>query len=486
MLATQQSIQVPIEVPKAPALATEPSLRALGVYGFDKLQPVVWASLASGDPLLLIGNAGTGKTFLLNSLSEALGLEHRHYNASLISFDDLVGFPFPAEDNRSVNYLPTPATVWEAQSVLIDEINRCKPEHQNRLFSLVHERKVQGIALDRLEYRWAALNPPPDPEDPNAEVYDGVEPLDRALADRFAFLIEVPDWGGLSDADKHLVADPSGNGQLSEDDGLLSASVAHWRKEFEELSRTPPRIVIDYACIVADQLKSAEIRLSPRRVRQIARNLLALIAVSSDLSKEKIFLLGLQSSLPQVACGDRIERKVVRAAHITAWEILNANLRDRWLSEFRVQTSILGKVKKLCDGPPDPDTGSIAISQALSSLSEPKKAAFVFAIYPAAAKGHLGIGAEGVHALSDFAGKILEVDGNIQWRGRRGPVTPPNPFEQIVKKLESRISGPRLIRARQLFAWFAVNKIEVGKPFWLEKTFNEAVEQIARHTGLDQ
>ncbi len=481
MSAIQHSVKLSADTPNTPASDIEPSLQALGVYGFNDLQPVVWASLASGDPLLLIGNAGTGKTFLLNSLSEALGLEHRHYNASLISFDDLVGFPYPSEDNQSVHYLPTPATVWDAQSVLIDEINRCKPEHQNRLFSLVHERKVQGIALDRLEYRWAALNPPPDPEDPNAEVYDGVEPLDRALADRFAFLIKVPDWHELSNADKYLVADPSGTGRVSDDDELLPKMVVHWKKEFESLLQNPPRIIIDYACIVADQLKSAEIRLSPRRVRQIARNLLALIAVTGDLSTEKIFLLGLQSSIPQVACGDRIEEKVVRAAHTIAWELVHANQRNRWLLEFRTQTSIVGKVEKLCEGPPDPDTGSIAISQALSSLPEPKKGAFAFSVYPAAAKGYLGIGAEGVHALSDFAGKILEVDGDVQWRG-----TNSNPFEQIIKKLESRISGARLIRARQLFAYFTVNEIEVGKPFLLEKTFNEAVQQIARHTGLDQ
>jgi len=43
---------------------------------------LVLAALVTEDPLLLIGASGTGKTFLLNSLSEALGLEHRHYNAS--------------------------------------------------------------------------------------------------------------------------------------------------------------------------------------------------------------------------------------------------------------------------------------------------------------------------------------------------------------------------------------------------------------------
>ncbi len=43
----------------------------LGVYGFDPVEPLVIAALVSGDPLLLIGKGGTGKTFLLNSISEA-------------------------------------------------------------------------------------------------------------------------------------------------------------------------------------------------------------------------------------------------------------------------------------------------------------------------------------------------------------------------------------------------------------------------------
>ena len=120
----------------------EPFLRPLGAYGFDEQETVLLAALVSEDPLLLIGRSGTGKTFLLNTLSEALGLEHRHYNASLLSFDDLVGFPYPDDAREKVNFLETPATIWGAESVLVDEISRCKPEHQNRLFSLIHERRV--------------------------------------------------------------------------------------------------------------------------------------------------------------------------------------------------------------------------------------------------------------------------------------------------------------------------------------------------------
>ena len=123
-------------------------LKALGVYGFETQELAVLAALVTCDPLLLIGRSGTGKTYLLNSLSEALHLEHRHYNASLISFDDLVGFPYPDEEKSSIRFLETPATIWGAESVLVDEISRCKPEHQNRLFSLVHERKLQGLPLE--------------------------------------------------------------------------------------------------------------------------------------------------------------------------------------------------------------------------------------------------------------------------------------------------------------------------------------------------
>ncbi|MFM7901412.1 MAG: hypothetical protein ACKPAD_05440, partial [Bacteroidota bacterium] len=49
-------------------------LRKLGVFGFDEVEPIILAALVSEDPILLIGEAGTGKTFLLNSISEAMRL----------------------------------------------------------------------------------------------------------------------------------------------------------------------------------------------------------------------------------------------------------------------------------------------------------------------------------------------------------------------------------------------------------------------------
>ena len=94
-----------------------------------------------------------------------------------------------------LDYIQTPAAIWGAQSVFIDEISRCRPEVQNKLFSIVHERRVQGLELRDLVYRWSAMNPPA--ADDGDSPYAGSEPLDRALADRFAFVLDIPDWQRL-------------------------------------------------------------------------------------------------------------------------------------------------------------------------------------------------------------------------------------------------------------------------------------------------
>ena len=164
----------------------------LGLHGLDSIEPVVLASLATESPLLLIGVHGSGKSLLLERIADALGLAWRHYNASLLNFDDLVGYPLPDADGH-LRFIQTPASVWGAQAVLIDEISRARIDIQNRLFPIIHEKKVQGLPLGDLRHRWAAMNPP-GCQDDDELAYAGSEPLDLALSDRFAFQVSVPDW----------------------------------------------------------------------------------------------------------------------------------------------------------------------------------------------------------------------------------------------------------------------------------------------------
>lgn len=77
----------------------------LGLYGWKKLEPVILAALATEMPMLLIGKHGAAKSFILERISEALKLNYRFYNVSLINYEDLVGIPIPSKDKKSLEYI---------------------------------------------------------------------------------------------------------------------------------------------------------------------------------------------------------------------------------------------------------------------------------------------------------------------------------------------------------------------------------------------
>jgi MoxR-like ATPase len=459
----------PEQAPQALTTSSNPPrLQDFGVYGFGGVEVVIWTALVTEDPLLLIGRAGTGKTFLLNSLSEALGLEHRHYNASLISFDDLVGFPFPDAESGGVKFLETPATIWPAESVLIDEISRCRPEHQNRLFSLIHERRIQGVGLDRLRYRWAAMNPP-GIDQGGDEDYAGSEPLDPALADRFGLLVESVDWDRLGAEERRAVATPDGDGRKACDGGRLVAALRDWRAAFQRaMHRCPPHI-LDYVTTVADHLVSAGIRVSPRRARLITRSLLAVDVIQGG-SDDAVTLQILSCSLPHRAWGAVPDEVAVRAAHRAAWETAGRG-EQAWVHRFLSAPRLAEKIRILLASCPSEDAGTQAIGELLACEPAYRAAAFAFATFPAASAGKLPVGAEGVNDLGRLAVPIFKVDGEVGWSD------PPQAFTAVARALRP-LSGPRLARARQLFYHCLIEGKPLTNPAELEADFHEAIELI--------
>lgn len=456
-------------------------LPELRVYGFDVVEPLILAALVTEDPLLLIGPSGTGKTYLLNSLSEALGLVHRHYNASLISFDDLVGFPYPDEAKASVRFLETPATVWGAESVLVDEINRCKPEHQNRLFSLVHERKIQGQPLTALRYRWAAMNPCSTDQSVD-ENYLGTEPLDAALADRFSIILEVGDWDDLSDDDRRLVAAPAGEGAIANDHGRLKTVLEIWRRVFlEHLASCPVRIV-DYVCAVTSALIEGGIRISPRRTRLITRTLLAAMVVEgrdpdapAGRECDALFRKVLESSLPQRASGTAPAADKIQAAHRLAWGAAMAQGVDRWLHYFHLERRLDRKAQLLLNGCPNRDTGTLAVEQLLSREPKERAAAFALAAFPAAVDGRIPIGAEAVNDLGRIAQQLLTVDGEIHWQERHAITNSTHPELAVFAAALAPLEPTRRARSEQLLYFCLVNNLRVAQPREFEAEFDRCV-----------
>jgi MoxR-like ATPase len=285
------------------------------------VEPVILAALIQQDPMLLIGPHGTGKSYLLNRLAASLRLQHRHYNASLLNFDDLVGYPLP-NGSGGLDYIQTPASIWGAQSVFIDEISRCRPEVQNKLFSIIHERCVQGLPLLDLVYRWSAMNP--SAADDGDSPYAGSEPLDRALADRFAFVLDIPDWHRLGqEAQEHLI--------LTADTPLDSAAAARLAAALETGRRMAARIreslaavLARYVRIVCALLRQANLVLSPRRAVMLLRNIAGVHAArlldSADADAAASAFLALRHSLPQRATGEAVNETSVLAAHKEAWK----------------------------------------------------------------------------------------------------------------------------------------------------------------------
>ena len=300
-------------------------LASLGLHGLSHLDAPVLAALASETPMLLIGPHGSAKSALLERLAIALRLEHRHYNASLISFDDLVGFPVP--DGDGLRYLRTPATLWGAQSVFLDEISRCRPEVQNKLFSIVHEKRVQGIALDTLRYRWAAMNPPaaPDAAD-ELDVYVGSLPLDPALADRFGFVLHLPGLDDLSPEARRCVI-RSGLGPAHPEAAAIDVPdlVVRCGRSTALCASLHGDWITAYASALVVPLRQAGLAISGRRAAMLAANIAAVHGARRTLGADNSgdesgaiadsALVALRHSLPHRAQGKPVDAGVIASIH---------------------------------------------------------------------------------------------------------------------------------------------------------------------------
>lgn len=329
------------------SLITEP----LGLYGWKKTEPVLLAALLSEEPLLLVGAHGCAKSFVLERLAESLGRTFRAYNASLINYDDLVGVPLPDATRTKLEYLSSPESIWDAEVVFVDEISRTRPELQNKLFPIIYDRRVQGRPLTRLVYRWAAMNPPPsdeDLDDGNAD-YIGSEPLDAALADRFPYIVSVPEWDDLSSADQRkILADQfAGRHEFPVD---IRELVAEARARYEALLPDLVSRLTPYVITLVAKLHAAHYDVSTRRATMLLRSVIAVHAArqvlahaageETELDLYESARLALLNTLP-----DRARRRLniaeLTAICKTVWELVALDASDPLVHLMRITNPVL-------------------------------------------------------------------------------------------------------------------------------------------------
>ncbi len=295
-------------------------LRELGIIGVDRLDAVILAALATKAPILLIGAHGTAKSLLLARLAEALGLSFRHYNASLLNYDDLVGYPLP-DPSGSLRFVQTPASVWGAQAVFLDEISRCRPEMQNKCFPIIHEKCIQGIPLAGLEYRWAAMNPPPTESSAGSDAseYLGSESLDIALADRFPFVVEMPHWRDFSEADRLALVGLNITEISPEAKLAIAAMVKLVRERLLFVEGAFKAWVCEYVQLIALELVAMGLHLSARRAVMLRDAVLSMHAarwtLSAQFKMDESAWIALKHTIPDRAWGAVVDEGRMQLAH---------------------------------------------------------------------------------------------------------------------------------------------------------------------------
>lgn len=372
-------------------------LRSLGIIGWEELELPILAGLVTGDPVLLLGTHGEGKTHAVQVIFKALGKKIKTYDASKAMFEDILGFPVPAAvvnqqqalsalvaqaagqktsfspvnlGQADIVYLKTPLSIDdETEAIFIDELSRAKPQTQNKWLELIRSRTIMGMKT-RVKWVFAAMNP---------LSYTGTNVLDKALLGRFAFFLPVPETIDLEFEEAKTVT-LMDNGEdaialkevLGEEFYQLSGvynpedtekaaetlrrTVYKAQHLFFEVAKQYSNIVADYITVLAKTLATDNIKIDGRRRSMLRRNIIACLAVEKARGNplpegEQLADLVwniLQVSLPFVADDENLDMVKLQVAHRAAADTLHHG--DTYLYELNALTDPLEIAKALTEG----------------------------------------------------------------------------------------------------------------------------------------
>jgi len=153
------------------------------IVGQDTVIDQILLSIFSGGHALLIGVPGLAKTLMVNTLSQALGLDFKRiqFTPDLMP-SDILGSEI-LDENRHFKFIKGPIF---SNIILADEINRTPPKTQAALLEAMQERAVtiagENYKLDLPYFVLATQNPIEQ---------EGTYPLPEAQLDRFMFAVKL-------------------------------------------------------------------------------------------------------------------------------------------------------------------------------------------------------------------------------------------------------------------------------------------------------
>ncbi|SHI72325.1 AAA family ATPase [Flavobacterium terrae] len=153
------------------------------IVGQEEVVNQIVLSVFSGGHALLVGVPGLAKTLMVNTISQALGLDFKRiqFTPDLMP-SDILGSEI-LDENRSFKFIKGPIF---SNIILADEINRTPPKTQAALLEAMQEKAVtiagHHYKLDLPFFVLATQNPIEQ---------EGTYPLPEAQLDRFMFAVKL-------------------------------------------------------------------------------------------------------------------------------------------------------------------------------------------------------------------------------------------------------------------------------------------------------
>jgi MoxR-like ATPase len=153
------------------------------IVGQDEVVGQIVLSIFAGGHALLVGVPGLAKTLMVNTISQALGLDFKRiqFTPDLMP-SDILGSEI-LDENRQFKFIKGPVF---SNIILADEINRTPPKTQAALLEAMQEKAVtiagQHHRLSLPYFVLATQNPIEQ---------EGTYPLPEAQLDRFMFAIKL-------------------------------------------------------------------------------------------------------------------------------------------------------------------------------------------------------------------------------------------------------------------------------------------------------
>jgi hypothetical protein len=119
----------------------------------DTLNEILEFTIRAGGNLMTFGPAGVGKTEMAMQAAERAGFQYVYLNLSVLEAPDLMGLPMVDQETRTTAYAP-PRMIPRFNPrerpvvLLVDEVDKAKPELQNPMLELFQFRSINGNKMN--------------------------------------------------------------------------------------------------------------------------------------------------------------------------------------------------------------------------------------------------------------------------------------------------------------------------------------------------